>query len=104
MTQSRDRPIEDQEPDQAISNTKLGKSPGSDGVLPEVVVYGGYRLRASLLTLFNIIWVTEIIPPEWKDAIINIFFKKGYRGECGNYRGISLLSVVGKVFADIILQ
>ena len=32
MTQSMDRRIEDQELDQAISNTKLGKSPGSDGV------------------------------------------------------------------------
>ena len=33
-----------------------------------------------------------------------VFFKKGDRSLCNNYRGISLLSIVGKVFADIILQ
>ena len=93
-----------QELEKAISNTKLGKSPGSDGVLPEVIVYGGRCLRAFLLILFNIIWVSEMIPQVWKDAIITILFKKGDRSECGNYRGISLLSVVGKIFADIILQ
>ena len=31
-------------------------------------------------------------------------FKKGDRSDCGSYRGISLLSAVGKVFADVVLQ
>ena len=104
IMQSMDDPVTDQELEKAISNTKLGKSPGSDGVLPEVIVYGGRCLRAFLLILFNIIWASEMIPQVWKDAIITILFKKGNRSECGNYRGISLLSVVGKIFADIILQ
>ena len=104
IMQSMDDPVTDQELEKAISNTKLGKSPGSDGVLPEVIVYGGRCLRAFLLILFNIIWASEMIPQVWKDAIITILFKKGDRSECGNYRGISLLSVVGKIFADIILQ
>ena len=62
------------------------------------------RLRAFLLVLFNICWLTEIIPLDWIDANIAIFFKKGDRSYCGNYRGISLLSAVGKVLADVILQ
>ena len=33
-----------------------------------------------------------------------MLYKKGDRSHCVNYRGISLLSVVGKVIADIILQ
>ncbi|EDO30636.1 predicted protein, partial [Nematostella vectensis] len=70
-------PVTDQELEKAISNTKLGKSPGFDGVLPEVIVYGGRCLRAFLLILFNIIWASEIIPQVWKDAIITILFKKG---------------------------
>ena len=98
------RPIEEQELDQALSNTRLGKSPGPDGILPEILVHGGHRLRAFLLVLFNICWTTEIIPLDWIDAIIAILFKKGDRSQCGNYRGISLLSAVGKFFADVILQ
>lgn len=82
MIKSMDRPIEDQELDLAISNTKLGKSLGSDGILPVVVVHGSCRLKVFLLTLFNIIWMTEIIPPEWKDATITTLLKKGDTGEC----------------------
>ena len=48
-------------------------------------------------------WLTENIPSEVRDSNITILFKKGDRSQCGNYRGISLLSVVGKVFADILL-
>ena len=61
-------------------------------------------MRAFLLVLFNIYWTTEIIPTDGIDAIIAILFKKGDRRQCGNYRGISLLSAVGKAFADAILQ
>ena len=104
VIESMSRPIEEQELDQALRNTRLGKSPGPDGILPGILVNGGRRLRAFLLVLFNICWVTEIIPLDWIDANIAVLFKKGDRSHCGNYRGISLLSAVGKVLADIILQ
>ena len=35
--------------------------------------------------------------------IITIYKNKGERNDCNNYRGISLLSIVGKVFARVIL-
>ena len=44
------------------------------------------------------------MPQNWKDAIIVPIFKKGSRKECGNYRGISLLSTAGKILARIILN
>lgn len=62
VIESTSRPIEEQELDQALSNTRLGKSPGPGGILPEILVHGGHRLRAFLLVLFNICWTTEIIP------------------------------------------
>ena len=54
VIESMSRPIEEQELDQALRNTQLGKSPGPDGILPEILVNGGRRLRAFLLVLFNI--------------------------------------------------
>ena len=39
----------------------------------------------------------------WQEEIVNIFiFKKGNREDPPNYRGITLLSVVGKVFCKIL--
>ena len=35
--------------------------------------------------------------------IITLYKNKGERSDCNNYRGISLLSIVGKVFARVIL-
>ena len=40
-----------------------------------------------------------------RDANIVILNKnKGDRNDCNNYRGISLLSIVGKVFARVVLK
>ena len=61
-------------------------------------------MRAFLLTMVTIFWSTENIPTDFIDPNITILCKKEDRSHCGNYRGISLLSVVGKVFTDIILQ
>ena len=44
------------------------------------------------------------MPQDWKDANITAIFKKGDRKDCGNYRGISLLSIAGKIMARILLN
>ena len=49
-------------------------------------------------------WDNEEVPQELKDASIVTIFKKGSRTECGNYRGISLLSVAGKILAKVLLN
>ena len=50
------------------------------------------------------VWEQESIPQDWKKAIIIPIHKKGDRKECGNSRGISLLSVPGKVLTRVILN
>ena len=54
--------------------------------------------------IFSDMWLHENIPADLKIANMSILYKKGAKSLCGNYRGISLLSVVGKHFADILLQ
>ncbi|XP_076128077.1 uncharacterized protein LOC143109310 [Alosa pseudoharengus] len=45
------------------------------------------------------------IPQQWRDAnIVTIYKSKGDRAICGNHRGISLLTVAGKVLAKVMLQ
>ena len=44
----------------------------------------------------------EEVPSEWLKGVIFPIMKKGDKNDMRNYRGISLLSVVGKVFAVIL--
>ena len=48
------------------------------------------------------VWSEELVPPKWREGLIVNLFKKGNREDPGNYRGITLLSVVGKVFCKIV--
>ena len=44
-----------------------------------------------------------VVLEDWRSAVIVPLYKgKGERTECKNYRGISLLSVVGKIYAVIV--
>ena len=47
----------------------------------------------------------ELLPQDFKDALIVIIYKKkGERSDCGNHRGIALLSIAGKILAKIVLS
>ena len=59
-----------------------------------------WQCSAILFTIFNLLWTTEDLPSDWIDASTCILFKKGDRSLCGNYRGVSMLCVIGKTFAD----
>ena len=44
------------------------------------------------------------MPKEWTMTIICPIHKKGHKTDCQNYREISLLSVIYKVFANILAK
>ena len=52
--------------------------------------------------LFSVIWREELVPRQWREGLIVNLFKKGDKEDPDNYRGITLLSVVGKVFCKIL--
>ena len=55
-----------------------------------------------LTKLFNLILETGEIPSTFRKALIVVLFKKDDRSECKNYRPISLLSHVYKLFMTVI--
>ena len=89
----------------AIKQLSCGKAPGEDGIPPEVYKLGGDTLVAELTRLFERLWAEEEVPQDFKDAlIIHLYKNKGDRRSCDNHRGISLLSIAGKIFARIIIN
>ena len=58
-----------------------------------------------LTTLLQTAWRTETIPKDWRNSLLVVLYKeKGPKNDCSNYRGISLLSVVGKILSRIIFK
>ena len=55
--------------------------------------------------LCNIAFESGVVPEDWRSAVIfPLYNSKGERAKCKNYRGISLLSVVGKIYAGILVD
>ena len=90
----------------AIESLSSGKAPGSDGIPPEVVKLAKESsLLRHLHDLLLQCWEEGTIPKDMRDAkIITLYKNKGERSDCNNYRGISLLSIVGKAFARVVLN
>ena len=89
----------------AIILLPSGKASGSDAIPAEIYKAGGPPVAEKLTELFHIMWRKEAIPQEFKDSpIIHLFKRKGNPQVCDNHRGISLLSVAGKILASVVLN
>ena len=88
----------------AIDSLAAGKAPGSDGIPPDLVKHCKTTLMLPLHEVLCQCWQEGAVPQDMRDAkIITLYKKKGERNDCNNYRGISLLGIVGKVFARVIV-
>lgn len=90
-----DTPPSAEEFGKAIDCLSCRKAPGKDGIPPEVLKSGKPALLQHLHELLCLCWE--------KGHIVPLYKNKGDPSDCNNYHGISLLSIVRKVFAHIIL-
>ena len=90
----------------AVRKLKRDKSGGMDGLLPEHIKYGGPLLTLWLKQIFNNIAHFEQIPSCLLTGIIKLIYKG--RGKdpliCHSYRGITMTSVIMKVFEYTLLE
>ena len=94
--------ITEEEVRRAIWKLKSGKASGVCGIQGELLKAGGEVSVKWLQEIYNMVWRTGVVPRDWRRAVIVPIHKKGSRKLCKNYRGISLLSIPGKVFASIL--
>ena len=83
----------------------MGKAVGPDGIPPEVFKSGGPALVKCLTEFLCHCWNDGKLPQDLKGArIVHLYKGKGDRSSCDNYRGISLLSIAGKILSKVILN
>lgn len=87
-----------------ISAMRNNKAACPDRIPAEILKAGGVNLHQHIYVLIKKIWDLELIPSDLRDALIVILFKKGDKADCGNYRGIFLLSTTGKIIARILFK
>ena len=99
-----DSKIQLEEVRRAVRQMRKGKAPGLCGITAEMLQQTGEVTVKWIHRVVTAVWEIEEIPEDWRKAIIVPLHKKGDKKLCSNSRGISLLSVPGKVFTRIILN
>ena len=88
---------------QAVKELKRNKSPGFDQILTEHIQITLDMMLPTYTNLFNVIFDNALIPENWLvGEILPIYQNKGDIKNPENYRPITLLSCVGKLFTSII--
>ena len=86
-----------------IKKLKNGKACGIDHVRNEFLKFCPDQILSIFVKFFNIVLKTGIVPEVWCIGLILPLYKnKGDVNDPDNYRGITLLSCIGKLFTAIV--
>ena len=86
-----------------IKKLKNNKACGVDNIINEFLKNCPINIYDILEMIFNIILHTGIIPKAWSVSLIQPIYKgKGSVNDPDNFRGISLISCVAKIFTAVI--
>merc|ERR1712035_290651 len=103
--EENDRVIKREEVEKALKGMRMGKAPGLDGCHVECLSKGGGAMVDWLVRLLNVCFREGRVPSDWRSACVVPLYKgKGDKYECSSYRGISLLSIVGKVYERVLIE
>ena len=101
-TYMTDHPITMSEVQTELKSLKLGKAPRIDGISNDFYKYLSDYLLQPLTVLFNYIWEKGVYPNKWSEGIIQPLHKKGSYSEPDNYRKLTLMACMGKIFEAIL--
>ena len=88
-----------EELEECCKKLRLGKANGYDDSCNEMVISLVRKYPNVLLSLFNKILQSSEVIPDWALGMIVPLHKDGPRLDTSNYRGITLMSCLGKLFS-----
>ena len=84
-----------------IQNLKQGKSAGPDNIPTVILKDAADCICKPLTMIFNSSFRLGTFPDRWKIARITPIYKSGAKDDTNNYRPISILSVLSKLYEKI---
>lgn len=82
-----------------IMKLKNGKACGQDTVINEFIKYSNDNMKRLYTKFFNLVLFKGCVPNEWTVGVVKPIYKnKGDINDVDSYRGITLLSCLGKLF------
>ena len=91
-------PITEQEIINSTKSIHANRSPGPDGICIEMLKENLTSILPYLTSLFNDIFNSGIYPADWGKSIICPIYKNGSKTSPENYRGVSLINSISKIF------
>ena len=99
-----DAPFSEEELINVIKSQNNNKSPGSDKLITEIFKHSIDIVSPFLLSLFNKIYNDGEYPETLGEGLITPIFKGGNKDEPKNYRGITLINVMAKMYSQLLLN
>ena len=87
-----------------LETLQIGKAVGHDRISHHMLKNTSSSVCKPLQIIFNSSLQCGKFPSSWKSALVIALFKKGIKSDPSNYRPISLLSCVGKVFERVVYK
>ena len=88
-----------------IRKMKNGRAGGEDDIVIELIKLCNTELLIKeIQQLIASVWTSKSMPEEWQSCILFPIHKKGDKRDCKNYRGISLLNVIYKIFSNALYK
>lgn len=85
-----------------LAKLKNDKAPGYDRVSYEFYKYSSDSFIRKLLIIYDTIYANSLIPSSFKRSIVFPLHKKGDVNSVNNYRGLSFIDCVCKIFTTLL--
>ena len=85
-----------------LNSLGINKATGLDGIPSRFVRDGASIIACPLTHVFDLSLIQGIVPDDLKSARVVPLFKKNDKTEVGNFRPVSILTIISKVFERVV--